>query len=105
MPFKDMILNDLDDTFFSLEEFAEVHRIEGVTVAVIFDNDKLNKMKQGQILGMVEADMLILGRAADLPAHLEPGRLLNVDGREMLVASSGEDMGLVELALRQNVTG
>lgn len=105
MPFKDMILKDLDDTFFSLEEFAERHRIEGVTVAVIVDNDKLNKMKQGQILGMVEADMLILGRTADLPDHLEPGRLLNVDGREMLVASSGEDMGLVELALRQNVTG
>lgn len=49
--------------------------------------------------------MLLMGRAADFPAELEPGSLLNVDGREMIVENSGEDMGLVEVALRQNRTG
>ena len=49
--------------------------------------------------------MLLMGKESDFPADLEPGRLLNVDGREMLVANSGKDLGLVEVALRQNRTG
>ena len=65
----------------------------------------MNKLKKGQILGLIEADMLLMGKESDFPANLEPGRLLNVDGREMLVANSGKDLGLVEVALRQNRTG
>ena len=49
--------------------------------------------------------MLILAKGDDLPRGLDPGRLLNVDGREMLVVKAGNDMGLVEVALRQNCSG
>lgn len=105
MSFKEQIQKDLDNVFFNLDEFGELHRIEGVEIAVVIDGDQLNKLKKGQILGLIEADMLIMGRAVDFPDYLEPGRLLNVDGRELIVANSGEDMGLVEVALRQNRTG
>ena len=105
MSFKEQILGDLDAVFLNLDEFAELHRVEGQEIAVVVDNDQLNQLKKGQILGLVEADMLLMGRKSDFPANLEPGRLLNVDGREMIVANSGEDMGLVEVALHQNSTG
>ena len=105
MSFKEQIQKDLDNVFFNLDEFGELHRIEGVEIAVVIDSDQLNKLKKGQILGLIEADMLIMGRAVDFPDYLEPGRLLNVDRRELIVANSGEDMGLVEVALRQNRTG
>lgn len=105
MNFKDMIKNDLDAVFFNSTEFAEPHRVEGAKIDVVVDNDQLNKLKKGQILGLVEADMLIMGRETDFPADLSPGRLLNVDGRELLVVNSGKDMGLVEVALSQNRTG
>ena len=104
MNFKDQLVQDLD-VFFNLEEFAEFHRVEGVKIAVVVDNDQLNKLKKGQILGVVEADMLLMGRETDFPSDLEPGRLLNVDGRELIISNSGKDMGLVEVALRQNRTG
>lgn len=105
MSFKEQIMKDLDNVFLNLGEFAELHRVEGAQIAVVVDDDQLNKLKKGQILGMVEADMLLMGRTADFPANLTPGRLLNVDGRELVVASSGKNMGLVEVALRQNITG
>lgn len=105
MSFKEQIQQDLDTVFLNLNEFAELHRVEGAEIAVIMDSDKLNNLKQGQILGLVEADVLLMGRASDFPADLEPGRLLNVDGRELIVASSGKDMGLVEVALSQNRNG
>ena len=105
MSFKDQIQRDLDTVFLNLDEFAELHRVEGVQIAVVVSKDELDKLKKGQILGLVEADMLLMGKKADFPDDLEPGRLLNVDGREMIVADSGENMGLVEVALRQNRTG
>lgn len=105
MNFKEQIQKDLDAVFFNLDEFAELHRVEGAQIPVVVDEDQLNKLKKGQILGLIEADMLIMGREADFPADLEPGRLLNVDGRELMVAKSGKDMGLVEVALSQNRTG
>lgn len=105
MSFKEQIQKDLDAVFLNLGEFAELHRVEGVQIAVVVDDDQLNKLKKGQILGLIEADTLLMGREKDFPADLEPGRLLNVDGRELLVAKSGKDMGLVEVALHQNRTG
>ena len=105
MSFKEQIQKDLDAVFLNLDEFAELRRVEGAQIAVVVDDDQLTKLKKGQILGLVEADMLLMGRVKDFPPNLEPGRLLNVDGREMLVSHSGEDMGLVEVALRQNRTG
>lgn len=105
MSFKEQIAHDLDAVFLNLDEFAELHRVEGAQIPVVVDNDRLTTLKQGQILGLVEADMLLMGKESDFPPDLEPGRLLNVDGREMIVEKSGKDMGLVEVALNQNRTG
>ena len=105
MSFKEQILKDLDNVFLNLDEFAEYHRVEGVKIAVVVDSDQLNKLKKGQILGLIEADMLLMGKESDFPRDLEPGRLLNVDGRELIVVNSGKDMGMVEVALRQNRMG
>lgn len=105
MSFKDQVQQDLDAVFLNTDEFAEIHRIEGAEITVVVDNDQLNKLKKGQILGLVEADMLLMGKAADFPPGMEPGRLLNVDGRELIVVNSGKDMGLMEVALKQNRNG
>lgn len=95
---------DLDAVFLNLDEFAELHRVEGAEIAVVMDNDQMNKLKKGQILGLIEADILLLGKESDFPANLEPGRLLNLDGRELSIVNSGRDLGLVEVALSQNRT-
>lgn len=104
MSFKEQILADLDAVFLNLDEFAELHRVEGAEIAVVMDNDQMNKLKKGQILGLIEADILLLGKESDFPANLEPGRLLNLDGRELSIVNSGRDLGLVEVALSQNRT-
>lgn len=102
MTFKERIQKDLDAVFLNLGEFAELHRVEGVQISVVVDDDQLQKLKKGQILGLVEADILLMGKESDFPEDLDPGRLLNYDGRELLITSSGKNMGLVEVALSQN---
>jgi hypothetical protein len=102
--FKDQILKDLDTVFLNVDEFAELHRIEGKKIPVVMDDNLLQKLKQGQILGLVEADILLFGKESDFPKNLNPGRLLNVDGRELILEKAGKSMGMVEVALRQNAT-
>lgn len=102
--FKDMVARDLDAVFLNVDEFAELHMVEGKEIPVVMDDDRLTTLKKGQILGLVEADMLLMGKVSDFPADMEPGRLLNVDGRELIVSKSIRDMGLIEAALRQNRT-
>lgn len=105
MSFKDQIKQDLSDIFLNLDEFADLHRIEGKGVPVVIDSDimaKLSKIGDNRIHGMDEADMVIMGKASDLPENLDPGRLLNLDGREVIVVTTMSEMGLVQIAVRQN---
>ena len=105
MSFKDQIKQDLSDVFLNLDEFADIHRIEGKEVPVVIDSDmleKLSKIGDNRIHGMDEADMVIMGKASDLPENLDPGRLLNLDGREVIVITTTSEMGLVQIAVRQN---
>lgn len=105
MSFKDQIKQDLSDIFLNLDEFADLHRIEGNEVPVVIDSDimaKLSKNGDNRIHGMDEADMVIMGKASDLPKNLDPGRLLNLDGREVIVVTTTSEMGLVQIAVRQN---
>ena len=105
MSFKDQIKQDLSDIFLNLDEFADLHRIEGKEVPVVIDSDimaKLSKIGDNRIHGMDEADMVIMGKASDLPKNLDPGRLLNLDSREVIVVTTTSEMGLVQIAVRQN---
>ena len=105
MSFKDQIKQDLSDVFLNLDEFADLHRIEGKEVPVVIDSyimAKLSKIGDNRIHGMDEADMVIMGKASDLPENLDPGRLLNLDGREVIVVTTTSEMGLVQIAVRQN---
>lgn len=105
MSFKDQIKQDLSDIFLNVDEFADLHRIEGKEVPAVIDSDimaKLSKIGDNRIHGMDEADMVIMGKASDLPENLDPGRLLNLDGREVIVVTTTSEMGLVQIAVRQN---
>ena len=108
MSFKDQIKQDLSDIFLNLDEFADLHRIEGKEVPVVIDSDimaKLSKIGDNRIHGMDEADMVIMGKASDLPENL-PCRRQNpynhLDGREVIVVTTTSEMGLVQIAVRQN---
>jgi hypothetical protein len=104
MSFKEQLMRDLDNVFLNLDEFAETCRVEGKEISAVLDKDDFTKMKQGQILGLVRADILLFAKAEDLPTEKNPGSLLNVNGREYIVESWGTDTGLSEIALLQNRT-
>lgn len=82
-----------------LEDFGEVHKIEGKSITIIIDNDTLVTMKNGNILGVAESDTLIFARTEDLEGEKAPGSALNVDGLECTVDSWAENLGITQIAL------
>ena len=86
---KDLIASDIDLVFMQLEDFGEVHKIEGKSVTI----------KNGNILGVAESDTLIFARTEDLEGEKAPGSALNVDGRECTVDSWAENLGITQIAL------
>ena len=77
MSFKDQIKQDLSDVFLNLDEFADLHRIEGNEVPVVIDSDimaKLSKIGDNRIHGMDEADMVIMGKASEKSGSRPPSQ-------------------------------
>lgn len=70
---KDLIASDVDLVFMQLEDFGEVHKIEGKSITIIIDNDTLVTMKNGNILGVAESDTLIFARTEDLEGEKSSG--------------------------------
>ncbi len=103
---KDLIASDVSRLFFNLDEFAETHRVEGKSIDVVVDGDKLEDLKDGANLGVAEADLLFFARSADVAfvPRKAPGSLINFDGREYLIQEWIENMGVAQISLRQNRT-
>ncbi len=104
MSLKDQIAADRDRVFLNEDDFAEEHLIEGESVTCVVNEDTVNKIKEGRIVGHVEADMIIFGKTELLPPDRGPESIINVDGKEMIVVKWAGAMGMTEIALRQNRT-
>lgn len=101
--FKDMIARDLRSTFLNLEEYGELHRVEGKEITIVVDEDALKELSGGQKLGIAESSLLFCAAVEDLPPRRPAGEGLNVDGREYTVLDWSEDVGLATVALGQNI--
>lgn len=105
MGFKDMVAADIAATFLDTDFFGEPYRIEGKTILIVIDNDELKERQGSQDLAVAESATLFHASAADLPARKAPGSSLNVNGRECIIDDWKEDMGMVTIALRENIVG
>lgn len=104
MSFKDMVQQDRG-IFLNIDEFGEVHRVEGQNITVVIDDNTLRERQGGAEVGVAESSLLLFAYVEDLPPRREAGESINVDGREYIVNDWSEDMGIAQVALGQNRTG
>lgn len=104
MGFKDIVVADIATTFLSIDTFGEMYRVEGKSIPIVLDNDELKERQGGQDLAVAESATLFYARSADLPPRKAPGSNLNINGRECLIDSWAEDMGMATIVLRENIT-
>jgi len=100
--FKDLVAADISAVFLNDQEFAGTHTIDGKPMAVVDENELLerDKSKMGiQVDGTYKARRLIYVAKEEYgprPAH---GKQLHFDGRLFRVADCTEEAGMLAITL------
>lgn len=101
---RDYLAADLA-SFFNLDEFAELHDIDGMQIPAIVDGDVLkvrSNYKSERYDGVYAAELAVYVRAADLPSRPVYGQQVRLDGKLYLVVESTEAEGILEIVLGAN---
>lgn len=110
MNLHEAMLDDLNQVFFDLDEFACVHELNGKQIKCIVDD------QQGEAstrpakdffnptgLGLLQCDRVVYCQASDLIPQPLPGEKIIMDGTRWLVSDSGvaETEGMLKLPLNR----
>lgn len=101
---RDYLASDLA-TFLNLDEFAEMHDIDGLQVAAVVDSDVLkirSDRKSERYDGVYAAELAVYVKAADLPNRPVYGQHMRLDGKLYLVVECTEAEGILEIVLGAN---
>ncbi|WP_026486689.1 hypothetical protein [Caldanaerobius polysaccharolyticus] len=104
MNFKDVIHSDLD-VFFNLDEFAESHIIDGRSLKIVIDNDRLQQRTQKEYDGIYVGDILYYVSSADYGPAPKIDEIQIFDDQQMQVFDVREEAGIYEIILRRNLGG
>ena len=103
MGFRDDLEADLE-TFFNEDEFASLHLVNGVEMAIILDNDLLKERqrKSNDPDGIYIGDLLFHAKKSIFGDRPVPGQIINLDGKIYRVADMQEDEMVYSITLAAN---
>jgi len=101
MAFKDDVVKDLN-IFFDINGLAAQHTIDGRTLKIIVDNDRLIQRSKKEYDGISVGEILYYVNAVDFGERPKQGASQIFDGRPCLVFDCREDEGVYEVILQQN---
>lgn len=105
MGFKEMVREDIEDVFFNLKEFADIHTINGVRMACIVDSNELIERERRQTAmqlyrqGIHLKELMIYVQASDFGPLPAIGRSLALDGRNYLVTDAVDECGVYSITV------
>ena len=98
-----MVKADRIEVFLNIDEFGEIHTVEGKPIPIVIDNDGLKERQSGQDIAVAESSTLFYARMEDLPRRRPAGENININGRECMIDDWQEDMGLSTIVLHQSI--
>lgn len=99
--FKDYIGKDLD-IFINQNEFAEMHLINGKSLKITIDNDRLQERSEKEFDGIFVGDILFYVTELEYGHLPVPGEIINFDGQITQVFNARTDKGIHEIILQRN---
>lgn len=105
MSFKEQLEKDFESVFFNMDEFAEIHSINGAKIPIVVDNEKLLEMNLGKTVetnGIIEDDIMFFVRKKDLSEPPVVDNLMDFDGETYPIGHVLEDLGGYTVILRGN---
>lgn len=102
MTFKDVIKNDIRNVFLNLEEFGEMHLLNGQKIIAIIDENELTEREKRirRNEGELHKKQLLLYVAAEDFGPLPfPNRILEVDGINYTITDAENEDGIYSISL------
>lgn len=105
--FKDAIQEDIFSVFLNLDEFADMHTIDGEEMRVIIDSNELieRTAKSGETHtdGLYKSHILIYVPVEDYGPKPRLGKLLNLDGKKTyVIVDVADEDGIYSMELEAN---
>ncbi|MFR3250607.1 MAG: hypothetical protein ACLTQL_05820 [Eisenbergiella sp.] len=102
MTFKDVVKNDIRNVFLNLEEFGEMHLLNGQKIMAIIDENELTEREKRirRNEGELHKKQLLLYVAAEDFGPLPfPNRILEVDGINYTITDAENEDGIYSISL------
>ena len=103
--FKDIIQADIHKTFLNVEEFSDLHVVNGVEMPVQMDDiEQINREKRykDNMDGIFVQQRLIYVAASDYGPLPKKDSLVTLDSRKYRVADAIEEGGVYSITLEAN---
>lgn len=105
MTFKDIVSEDVKQTFLNLEEFSDTHTINGREMpAQIDENEQIEREKRmhQNVDGLFTNQKLIYVAADDFGKLPNQGALFILDGRRYRVVDAADEYGVYSITIEEN---
>ena len=103
--FKDIIANDVHQTFLNIDEFSDTHKVNGKNMSVQIDtNEQIEREKRmnQNVDGVYTNQKLIYVSASEFGPMPKQGAILNLDGKIYRVADAVDEYGIYSITIEAN---
>ena len=111
MSFKELVERDNRTVFMNLDEFADIHVINGKEMPCIIDNNEMiDREKRYQYKRSLYADgvylkeVLLYVKAEDFGSLPAVGRSLTLDKKSYIISDAIDEGGIYSISLEANKT-
>lgn len=103
--FKEQLEKDSESTFFNLNEFAELHDVDGEKIPVVVDNETLLQLDLGKTVdsdGIFQDNKMFFVQKKYMPDQPVIDQIMEFDGEPYKVGNVLEDFGGYTIILKGN---
>ena len=103
--FKDMVQRDVHDVFLNLDEFSDIHNVNGVEMPVQIDNNEQieRQKRQTEIAeGVFVSQKLIYVSSSDFGPLPRIESILKLDGKTYRVVDAVGEDGIYSITIEAN---
>lgn len=105
MTFKELVTSDIDNVFLNVDEFSEIHIVNGKSMPVMVDNNELierKKRAKENMDGIYAHQNLIYVSAADYGPLPKQGTVLTLDNLTYRVVEAVSEDGIYAITIGAN---
>ncbi len=101
--FKDMVARDVRSVFLNVDEFSDIHKVNGREMPVQIDNnEQIEREKRQSVDGTFRNQKLIYVSASDYGPLPRQGSTLNFDGRTYKVVDAIDEYGIFSITIEEH---